>query len=296
MTGPEAARLHPEAAGARAPAPPAGRAGRPERPERDVGLADAEPAFLGSIRRAGKRVLLGVVDRGWFGFTPLQTHVVVCGFPRSGSTLLQLMVETCVEGAKVFGRETRALRMARYAWRNHAVMVTKRPGDIYWIDEIREFYEGRRAKVRFVLTTRDPRAVLTSLHARTANQGQHVTPEAWRTYYAHFEYARRFPDTLVVDFADLVGDAPAVARRLTEFTGWTVSRPFEEFHLAASSDTFDAVALNGIRPLDRGAVDRWRRPAHREDVRRLLRQLPELPERLIAMGFEPDTEWVREYA
>jgi hypothetical protein len=44
------------------------------------------------------------VDAGLPGLTPLQKHVVVCGFPRTGSTLLQLMVEACVEDVLTFHR------------------------------------------------------------------------------------------------------------------------------------------------------------------------------------------------
>jgi len=280
--------------GARIPAPAkASVAPMPPPPKPEWDISDPDPALFGALRRAAKRIALGVVDRGWFGLTPLETHLVVCGFPRSGSTLLQVMIETCFAGAKVFSRETRGLRMAHYALRNQTVMITKRPRDVFWMDDIRAFYARRRAKARFVLTIRDPRAVLTSYHAGWAERGHYLTPTQWRAHYEHYRYARRFEDTMIVEFADLVSDPHGVQKRLSEYAGCAVERPFDQFHLVASKDR---IALNGIRPLDRSAIDKWRDPKHRERMRRLLDEIPELPERIIEMGYETDTRWTADYA
>ena len=60
------------------------------------------------------------IDKGWFGLNPLQTHVVVCGFPRSGSTPLLLIIETCVSKVKTFGQERPALGWhVQNEFRNH---------------------------------------------------------------------------------------------------------------------------------------------------------------------------------
>ena len=54
-----------------------------------------------------------------------------------------------------------ALAAARHAFRNHPFLITKDPGDVFFIDEIRAFYAPRPAEARFVLTVRDPRAGYT---------------------------------------------------------------------------------------------------------------------------------------
>ena len=48
----------------------------------------ARPAGSGKgIRGKIKKKVLEAVDKRWFGLNPLQVHIVVCGFPRSGSPL-----------------------------------------------------------------------------------------------------------------------------------------------------------------------------------------------------------------
>jgi hypothetical protein len=244
-----------------------------------------------------RRLANATVDRGWFGLRPLRTHVVACGFPRSGSTLLQLMIEACVSDVRTFGHEYGALLAAPYALRNHPYMFTKDPDDIFYLDEIREFYATRRAGVRFILTVRDHRAVLTSIQDVNKTKqpgGYFVEPARWVSYYESVRYAQQFDDVLTVEYEDVVRDPAEVQRTLTEFTGWHFHLPFDQFHTAVPAGFFQP-ALNGVRPLDPSRLDAWKDEKHKDRIRRLLREIPQLPEQLIDMDYEPDTSWVRDY-
>lgn len=245
---------------------------------------------IGVLRRRLKSLALATIDKGWFGLTPLRTHVVMCGFPRSGSTLLQLILETCVSGIRTFGRELPAMRAALTASRNHAIMLTKDPFDVFRVDEIRNFYASGSPTLRLILTKRDPRAILVSTHSRRPG-GYYLTCEEWRGYYEHFEYARQGEDTTVVKYESLVQQPAAVEEQLREFIGWTMHCPFDRFHEAIPRE-FDTAALNGVRPLDPGSIHRWQESKHRERLCRVLQELPELPRLLIDMGYEADTRWV----
>ncbi len=75
---------------------------RPPQLPRDVELANPPAGPFGAVKRGLKRLILDVVDTGWLGLPALRTHVVICGFVRSGSTLLQVMCESCVHGVKGF--------------------------------------------------------------------------------------------------------------------------------------------------------------------------------------------------
>ena len=59
---------------------------------------------------------------------------------------------------------------------------------------------------------------------------------------------------------------------------------------------FDGRALNGLLELDRSNVFRWRDACHRDRIRQLLHELPELTDVLIEMGYEADDSWTCEYA
>jgi hypothetical protein len=176
-------------------------------------------------------------------------------------------------------------------------MVTKDPGDVFFLDEIRAFYAARRADVRFILTVRDPRAVLTSVHQdHAANRpgGYYEDPEQWLAYYEHIRYAQQFDDVITVEYQDLIRRPAEVQRKLSEFIGWQVHLPFDQFHTLASP-SFDARPLNGLRPLDPTRLEAWRQEKHRGRIGQILRVLPGLPEYLIEMGYETDTSWVQGY-
>lgn len=249
--------------------------------------------LFASIRAIAKRQVLAALDRGWFGTIPLQTHVVMCGYPRSGTTLLQLMIETAYPNARTFHRERAALAALQNTWPGrHAVMITKRPDDVFWLDEIRERYRGRHPRPLFVISVRDPRAVLTSVHAK--KPGYCVAPSKWRAVHEHIRYNRQFDDVATIEYRDVVERPQDVQARLSTFIGVPPDAPFDQY-LGSVPQDFDTTALNGVRPLDPSRLDRWRAAKHRPRILELLRELPELPERLIEMGYESDTAWVREY-
>ena len=249
--------------------------------------------WLAPARAIAKRQVLAALDRGLFGLTPLRTHLVMCGFPRSGTTLLQLMVETAYPTARTFHRERAALAAIKNTWPGrHELLITKRPDDIFWLDEVRDRYRERRPKPLFVISVRDPRAVLTSVHAK--KPGYCVPPEKWRATHAHMLYNQQFADVTTIEYRDVVERPRDVQNRLAAFMGVEPEIPFEQYLKSVPSD-FDTTALNGVRPLDSSNVDRWRSSKHRARIQQLLHDLPELPDRLIEMGYEADTSWVGEY-
>ncbi len=277
------------------PSSPGAVAGRPPKPER-AWKHPRPKTWLTPVRQRLKRAALRVVDRGWLGFVPLEAHLVICGFPRSGTTLLQLMAETAYPSAKAFGDERSGLAAARNDFPGRApILISKQPDDIFWIDEIREVYAARQTKtrVRFIVNVRDPRAVLTSVHGLN-REIYWVSVERWRAIHAHFQYVRRFDDVVIVEYRDLVVQTQKIQQQLADAIGIEPQRGFADFHEAVPGE-FNAVALNGIRPLDPAALDKWRAPKHRERIKALLIEMPELPDRLIEMGYETDATWVDAY-
>lgn len=222
------------------------------------------------------------------------THVVICGFPRSGTTLLQLIVESCVENVHIFGKECRALSAAHCVRTDQPFLMSKLPTDVFRVDEIREYYARRDSQVRFVLSLRDPRDVLTSWHARRPEREYYLEIDRWLPLYEHFCYASQFPDTMVVRYEDVVAVPQEVEKQLREFIGWKWKRPIESFHEAVP-EKFETVPLNGLRPMDNTRSGRWKDPKHRDRIRQILREIPELPQHLIELGYETDTSWVDEY-
>jgi hypothetical protein len=250
------------------------------------------PGLVDGIRQRCVRLAHRVADRQVLGSRPSR-GVVICGMPRSGSTLLQLMLETAYPNSRQFGRERAALHLARHVWPSrHSLLISKRPNDVFWIDEIREAYRGRAAGPRFIVTSRDPRAVLTSRHS--GRPEYYVSIERWRAIFAHIRYVRAAPDVTVVDYGDLVREPANTQSRLVGAIGEEPSAPFESFSDAIPSG-FKTTALNGVRPIDTASLYKWREPEHAGRISELLSKVPELTSLLVEEGYEPDDSWAADY-
>jgi hypothetical protein len=258
------------------------------------------PVFRSSLSTSLRKLTQRVVDSGLLGLTPLEKHVVICGFPRSGSTLLLLITECCIVNARTFGKGQPAIPTAERAFRNHRIMITKRPRDLFCLSEIRRHYgeRAKRTQLRSIVTTRDPRAILTSRHAKNPS-AYYVEPARWLATYEAYQAERARPDVITVRFEDLIMSPGAVEAKLTDFIGWSLRRPFERYYEEASQKPLQSRLtqnLNGVRPLDPGSLAKWRQPIHRERIRQLLAEIPQLPEYLVEMGYEQNAEWVQDYA
>ena len=181
--------------------------------QRKLSAAQHEPQTFGQqwplfkrIRRQLTMPLFRVADLGMFGLTPLQKHILICGFPRSGTTLLQLMLENAIPEARRFGRETGGWRAATYCWRNHAKAITKVPHDVFRLTPLRNFYSSRKVDFKIILMLRDPRDVLTSRRKTGGPQGYVVSSERWGRYYEAFKRQQNEPDVITVRYEDLVAD------------------------------------------------------------------------------------------
>jgi hypothetical protein len=252
----------------------------------------------GPVRKWRRRLLsplFRISDSGLPGLTPLRTHILICGFPRSGTTLLQMMLENAMPKARRFGREVGGWRAATYSWRNHPIVISKVPHDIFRLDGLRDFYASRPASLRIILMLRDPRDVLTSRRTTGGPKGYVVGPERWRRYYQAFLRERNDPSTLVVNYENLVRDVALHQRRIEEFTGEVMDAPMAEFQNVQRPD-FDTSTLNGLRAVDQSCIARWEAPEHRQHITSMLREIPELPEALVTLGYEQDERWIDDWS
>jgi hypothetical protein len=202
------------------------------------------------------------------------------------------MMEAALPRARKFKREIRGWRAATSRFRNHEVMITKRPRDIFDLHRIKRFYRERQAKLRTIITVRDPRDALTSSHPRSVRKRPyHFTIAGWRDLYPHLARYLHDPEVLVVRYEDLVSDLDGVEASIEAFVGERIEHSFSEFHKGVPR-YFDTRALNGVRPVDGRGVGRWKLPQHTARIEEILRQLPDFPQQLIDLGYEKDSNWL----
>jgi hypothetical protein len=246
------------------------------------------------VKRLKRRLLAKLI-----GFSsaalgrPLQTHVVICGFPRSGTTLLQSMLEYGYPRARRFEWEISAARAITRKFRRHEMMITKRPPDLLFLHRLENYYRSRRAQLRAIVMIRDPRDVLVSKHA-AYDRPYFLDPKAWAVFNARYHYHRNDPEVLTVRYEDLVLRVGEVQRHIEAFLGRRAERAFEDFHKQSHSE-FVEKTLNGVRPLDASSIGRWRDEKHRTRMVEVLRTLPGFAGEVIGMGYEQDADWTQEY-
>ncbi|MCA9175512.1 MAG: sulfotransferase domain-containing protein [Planctomycetales bacterium] len=250
------------------------------------------------ITRLLRRVACNICtlpDSGWLGLTPLRTHILICGLPRSGSTLLQLMMDTVLPAARKFKKEIRGWRAATSRLRNHAVMLTKRPRDILEIGRVRAFYADRDAALRVIVTIRDPRDALTSRHPRSAkHRPYHISTAVWHELYPALLRQVRDDRNMVVRYEQLVADTGRIELDIERFVGERFAQPFSQFQDSIPHQ-FKTGPLNGIRAVDTSSVGRWQAPEHEARIGEILHDVPDFAQHLIELGYETDAAWAAPY-
>jgi len=216
-----------------------------------------------------------MVGRGRVKAKKMKNGLVVSGCPRSGTTLMYMMLRYAVEGS-VF-----ALRESSASEDSKKMRINKQPRQV--------FYPSRQ----MILMIRDPRGIVTSHHAADKFQG------ANKNYYfigmrsGHSIQNKTVPEyaeairaavaderctTLVVRYEDLI-DLPDTVQFNIKARFGLRFRPgarFSDFWKADHGSYWD-VAANGVRPLE--PPRDWRQhperigqefadPAHRELVER----------------------------
>jgi hypothetical protein len=208
--------------------------------------------------------------------------------------MLQLMLENALPEARRFGRETSGWRAATYAWRNHPIVISKMPHDVFRLMPLRSFYSRRRANLKIILMVRDPRDVLTSQRKCGGPKGYCVSPARWRNYHKAFLGERDRGDCLTVRYEDLVADPDQQQQRIGQFTGEAMRMRFSDFHSVDRPD-FETDTLNGLRPVETNLVRRWAAPEHRLRMAQVIVEIPELPQALVELGYETNTDWPGEW-
>lgn len=232
-----------------------------------------------------------------------QKQVIICGFSRSGSTLLYNMLRYAA-GADVLAPEHETSAMAILA-EDAGAALTKRPLDVFRIGELRKT-NAERKDLRLIIVVRDPRALVSSVHQNVPMQWfqgfdhcflmaesglSFCNPGVIATHLAASEACRSGLPVMVCRYEELLAAPELMQKRIAEFTGFEMQRNFANFH---SSDIPLRLQgpLNGVRPIDLSRLRPWLADtAAAERVVRQFRLAPQLFDVLAAWGYESKHDW-----
>ncbi len=247
------------------------------------------PAIYDAARTAARPV--AGAHRRWRPRWPApKVHAVICGFPRSGSTLFQLMLEACVDGLTGSGEERPALDAIAAPPRGARHLVTKLPDDVLYLDAIREAATARGTRPVFFVMVRDPLDCLTSMHkAYPATRGYYVSIDRWLRLHDAVTAARGGDDVILLRYEDMVRAPDEAGAAVPGRLGLPLSRPLGTYLDAAKARPRNSMtegALGGLRPLETAGIGRGRAPEHAARRAAILAAIPDFADRCAALGYD----------
>jgi hypothetical protein len=242
---------------------------------------------------------------------PSRVHLCVCGYPRSGTTLLYNLLCSTLEGFNYEDYEESSLRTLRI-FDNH---VSKLPFDVLNLGEFRR--NNIFSKTIFtIVMMRDLRDLVTSVHAQLPGhyfigfecslKRKDGEPDPSGPGIRHVAEAIEGLDSVrgmeirVLKYEELIADPDAFQEELASrlglrfkarFSKVTAEKRTEGLRYAGRHQPVDPSLVKVDRDLTREFQGRWRRPEYRE---RLIEQFgahPGLLELLCRYGYEPDNRW-----
>jgi len=140
--------------------------------------------------------------------------------------------------------------------------------------------------VKILWMLRDPRDVLTSIHAAQPNEF-YVKPDRLIKSLNLYQQFKDEPQVLTIRYEDLVQNPDALQLRIAEFCHLTVRRKFDEAHKFFPRFHENVRAMHSIRPIDVNSLHKWRNnPVYQDHLRQTFAINPEIPALARDCGYE----------
>ena len=223
-------------------------------------------------------------------------HVIVCGLPRTGTTLLYNMLRTTVKNFEFYDSELSALRFISDEEPDGVNRVTKRPLDFMRAGHFEAFIPD----VKFIVCVRDPRSILCSMHWHSDTEYKvswdksiHSVKEngKLREMQGLIEMDRgllRITKPHYVYFEQLITQPDRVQTRLGRLFNFEYEGVFDNFHKHEIPELL-SIQMNGVRPLDVSRLKPWVK--HKERIIQQFEECPYLHELLYKYKYEMDQTW-----
>jgi len=241
-------------------------------------------------------------------------HIVICGFPRSGTSLMLNMLSTVIEKFKFeefeVGAQDRLHRSGNF--------VTKYPLNILDLDEI-ESKNKLNKKIFFIVIMRDIRDVLTSRHPNVPDEYFIGFQNSWWPQDSSFKKwnynapgindiyrelkkikSNKRENLILIRYEDLVNNTENVQIELKQFLGIDFTGNLSDFykhkdkHVYNYTGRFEAKDSSLVREndkIDTSRVEKWKLPEHHKRICEQFTKHPELFQLLIDYNYETDQSW-----
>lgn len=234
-------------------------------------------------------------------------HIIVCGYPRSGTTMFYNMMCSSVRGYTAFDKEVAAAKVIGLEKSN---VMSKSPLDLFKLDHIlRANNLGKQ--ILLLILIRDIRSIITSYNIAVPDDyfvaydlsyspdhmgntpynapGIIPTADAIKKAVKHPGF-----QSIIVRYEDLLSNPRAQQEKIRDATGIAFTGRFEDFHKRPTPEGLTR-QLNGRRPLDMSRLDAWKADEHSQRIRSQFTRCPALFDLLIEHGYEKNRDWFDRY-
>jgi len=240
-------------------------------------------------------------------------HLAVCGYPRSGTSLLYNMLSSTVAGSMKF---TSFENYFIHSLHKLGDIATKAPLDVLHVEYLDQLNIHNK-KIVLLVVIRDIREIITSRHPIYPDEyfigydhsywPQNKDFTEW-SYDApgvieisrHIRTAINRPDAFLVRYEDLVDSPDDLQKSIQHKFDIHFVRKFSDYHLSREKHAYkyegrykpkdETLVMEGSRVKNKGT--RWDKPEHIDRINDQFERCPELFDLLIEYGYEKDSSWI----
>lgn len=224
-------------------------------------------------------------------------HIVIYGYPRSGSTLFYCMMRATVIDYQFYDWELKAKKALRSY--PEVDKITKNPGDHRDIEWLQRNVE----RIGFILCIRDPRSVLVSKSAdglfkvnwdycKHKRPGESQLRKNEGFIERHHQIIEQLPEEVYIcRYEELVTNPAKVQAELKKKFGLHYHDKFENFHKYSIPSKL-VRRLNGVREPEASRIQSWKHYPKR--IYKQFTECPELFDIVRYWGYEENDEWFEE--
>lgn len=164
---------------------------------------------------------------------------------------------------------------------------SKKPTDIRHIKRI----FMRDPDLYVISVTRDPRAVISSIH-KSASDRYFVDYDEWIDCQKAAEALAGHERFILIKYEDLTQDPNNIQKQILERFRFLTSRhPFTDYTEVAKPSEKSLNALSGVRAISTSRQDAWK--SHLPRIKSQCAKYPELASELIRLGYEENDSWLK---
>ena len=206
----------------------------------------------------------------------MSRHVIVTGPPRSGTTMLILMMHSVNDCSVYSDHERHPLHPNKFTGIKNKYIVYKHPYGYFEDFPPKYDYQELIDKgFKIISLIRNARDVLVSRHSLDPSK-YWVPVKIWKRAAEQVIKHKNSKEVCIIRYEDLVTDPQYVMDKISKFLGCTCDKTFNDFYNSDSAKLDKNKSLGKLRPIDTKSINKWSKVKNVDYLNRILNFDPEI--------------------